>query len=582
MLTRRFIFVVVILASLILLTHVPPSAAQDGKLKIRATPRETYVFVDGLARSEARRAIRVSPGNHKVNLYNYGYKPAQREVSVTAGKTTMLDVPLETIPGTATGPWGCITIEGANRAAIFLNGETPDYFVGHGDEFNHEWWWKQELVVPPGTHKITVVQEGKQVWSGSVNVPANQRVVIDADKGGVRKTVPWPRGQQLGSQAPFRAGTASATVAVTPVAIQQFAANPAQINCGESSRLNWTTSGAVRREISGQGEVAASGEQAVQPKQTTTYNLSASGPGGTATSSTIVNVNSGVQASLNVSPAEIRYRRKGDKVLEQGTATLAWSASGADSTSLDPFGSVAASGSRTLQATPRKTDPGPVDETVTYALRAGNACGGSETRTATLRITGAIEPAVSPVETTLETRLTMNSVYFPTALPTKSAPEGGLVKSQQGSLTDLADSFKKYLEFRPEAHLIIQAHADVRGSRESNQALSERRSARVKNFLTEQGVPESSLESVAYGSEQNLDAAAVKELVDRNPNLTPEDRQKLLQNWRAIVLANNRRVDIMLSTTQQQSARYFPFNAEDFKELMSEHAAAARAAKKTK
>jgi hypothetical protein len=90
------------------------------------------------------------------------------------------------------------------------------------------------------------------------------------------------------------------------------------------------------------------------------------------------------------------------------------------------------------------------------------------------------------------------------------------------------------------------------------------------------------METVAYGSEQNLDAAAVKELVDRNPNLTAEDRPKLLKNWRAIVLANNRRVDIMLSTTQQQSARYFPSNAEDFQELTSEHAAAARAAKKTK
>ena len=33
--------------------------------------------------------------------------------------------------------------------------------------------------------------------------------------------------------------------------------------------------------------------------------------------------------------------------------------------------------------TPTKTSPGPIDETVTYTLHASNACGGSETRTAT-------------------------------------------------------------------------------------------------------------------------------------------------------------------------------------------------------
>jgi outer membrane protein OmpA-like peptidoglycan-associated protein len=566
--TRRFIFVSATLTSLLLALHIHPSAAQDGKLKVRATPREAYVFVDGLARSEARRTIRVAPGSHKINLYNYGFKPAQRDVSIAAGQTTTLEVPLETTPLTTTGPWGCITVEGASRAAILLNGETPDYFVGHGDEFNHEWLWKQELIVPPGTHRITVVQEGKQVWSGSVNVPANQRVVIDANKGRVRKTVAWPRGQQLGSQAPFRAGTASATVAVAPVAIQQFAAKPAQIDCGESSHLNWSTSGAVRNEISGQGEVAASGDQAVQPKQTTTYNLTASGPGGTATSSATVNVNSGVQASLSVSPAEIRYRRKGDNVLEQGTATLAWSASGADSASLDPFGSVSATGSRTLQATPRKTDPGPVDETVTYTLRAGNACGGTEMRTATLRITGVIEPAVSPVETTLEARLSANSIYFPTALPSKRDPNGGLVPSQQQSLDKLANDFKQYLQFRPDARLILQAHADRRGSKESNKALSERRSNRAKQYLIDQGVPVANLETVAYGSEQNLTEPEVKQLIEGNPDLSEQDRKTLMQNWRSVLLLQNRRVDIMLSTTKQQSKRYFPLNAADFKELM--------------
>jgi hypothetical protein len=45
--------------------------------------------------------------------------------------------------------------------------------------------------------------------------------------------------------------------------------------------------------------------------------------------------------------------------------------------------------------------------------------------------------------------------------------------------------------------------------------------------------------------------------------LTPEERQKLFSNMQVIVLAQNRRVDVVLSTTGQQSVRRYPFNAKD-------------------
>jgi hypothetical protein len=37
----------------------------------------------------------------------------------------------------------------------------------------------------------------------------------------------------------------------------------------------------------------------------------------------------------------------------------------------------------------------------------------------------------------------------------------------------------------------------------------------------------------------------------------------------SIILASNRRVDIVLSTTGQQSQRQYPFNAKDFLPLIS-------------
>jgi hypothetical protein len=43
----------------------------------------------------------------------------------------------------------------------------------------------------------------------------------------------------------------------------------------------------------------------------------------------------------------------------------------------------------------------------------------------------------------------------------------------------------------------------------------------------------------------------------------------MLNNLTVIVLANNRRVDVSLSTTGQQSIRRYPFNAKDALSLIS-------------
>jgi outer membrane protein OmpA-like peptidoglycan-associated protein len=253
---------------------------------------------------------------------------------------------------------------------------------------------------------------------------------------------------------------------------------------------------------------------------------------------------------------------------------------GLDSVNATRIGSVNATGSGPIQPTPQKIDPGPVDETVTYTLTATNGCGGSETRTASLHITGSIE-GPSPAVAALETSLSMNSVYFPTALPAKRDPAGGLLQSQKLILRQLAEEFRKYLSFRTDARLILQAHADNRGSVAYNQTLSERRAERVRDFLVEQGVPPANLETVAYGKERNLDPAEVKSLEEENPSLSPVEKKKIFRNLRPHVLANNRRVDIVLSTTGQASYKFFPYLAADAKEILGSKAGAARPSRKS-
>lgn len=548
--------------SVLALGLVAPGVAQsnDGKVALHVTPKQAYVWVDGRAISEVSKhhSLTLPAGDHKIVLANYGYTPETRDVTIVAGKTQALDVTLQPVSGNLSGPFGAMTIEGANRDAVLLNGKTPDYFVGHGDEFDHDWLWHQELVVPPGTYQVSVQSGDKDAWSGPVDVAANKRVVIDVPKG-VRKTVDWPRGSKLTSIPRFTVGTASATVAVAkPTA--QLSSTVAQVNCGDSSQLKWTTTDAPGVQISNLGTVASNGDQSVQPKQNTTYELTATGPGGTATSTATVNVNSAIQANLQLAPAEVHYRKIGDKVVQDDSSALSWSASNASNVSIDQFGTVDANGNRPLQITPKQTTPGPVDETVNYTLTATNGCGGTETRTAALHITGTIENPELALS---------RSVYFPTNRPRNLKHDAALLPSEQDALKALADSFKAYLSAVPDAHLVLGGHADKRGPASYNQALSERRAELAKQFLVEQGIPEANLETKAYGKEQNLTVDQVKQLLEQNPNLSAADKQKALAKIQTIVLANNRRVDITLSKTGQESARLYPFNSPDYATLIN-------------
>lgn len=174
-------------------------------------------------------------------------------------------------------------------------------------------------------------------------------------------------------------------------------------------------------------------------------------------------------------------------------------------------------------------------------------------------------PPPPPVDKALEARLALHSVYFATAQPTAKDPTGGLLPSQQQTLVGLASDFKKYRDAKPDAHLTLEGHADQRGTAAYNQALTERRVARVKNFLIEQGVPEALIDTKAFGAEKNLTNEQVKESVQQNSELTTEERKRALARIDVIRLASNRRVDVTLNAggTTETSVRQFPFNATD-------------------
>ena len=182
---------------------------------------------------------------------------------------------------------------------------------------------------------------------------------------------------------------------------------------------------------------------------------------------------------------------------------------------------------------------------------------------------GTVEVKEPPQIKQLEAKLALHSIYFQTALPTVAKPNGGLLASQQKTLDTLASDFKQYLAYKPDAHLTLEGHADIRGAKDYNTKLSQRRVDRTKSYLVAKGVPADHLETKAHGVEKNLSADEVKKLIEEDTDLSAPDRQKIVKNLQTVVLANNRRVDVTLSTTGEQSVRRFPFNAEDALTLIS-------------
>jgi hypothetical protein len=75
----------------------PAVAAGTGRLRIDVRPADASVYVDGAFRGTAREtaSLRLPAGRHRVEIVRPGYRTDEREVEVTAGETTQLEVDLE-------------------------------------------------------------------------------------------------------------------------------------------------------------------------------------------------------------------------------------------------------------------------------------------------------------------------------------------------------------------------------------------------------------------------------------------------------------------------------------------------------
>ncbi len=303
------------------------------------------------------------------------------------------------------------------------------------------------------------------------------------------------------------------------------------------------------------------------------------GRGGTATASTNFNV----EKKPNQPPVVSTCAANPATITVGQTSTVTTTASDPDNDNLTysyttSGGKVTGSGA-SVQFDSTGAAPG------TYTVTCQVDDGHGATANGTTQIT--VQAPAPPKQ--LEQRLSLHSIYFPTAQPLPNSPvTTGLLASQKKTLIELAADFKQYLTFKPDTHLILQGHADPRGSEEYNKALSDRRVERTKAFLVAQGIDANLIDTQGLGEEATppMNAAQIKEAVQQDPNLTSAQKVVLNRDAPALALAQSRRVDITLNTTGQTSVRQYPFNAEDALNLIDPRGvrtrAAAAAEKKTR
>jgi peptidoglycan-associated lipoprotein len=84
------------------------------------------------------------------------------------------------------------------------------------------------------------------------------------------------------------------------------------------------------------------------------------------------------------------------------------------------------------------------------------------------------------------------------------------------------DSQAQWLRRYPAVRILIEGHADERGTRDYNIALGQRRAEAARNYLVSAGIPSSRIDVISYGKER--------------PQALGSDEQSWAQNRRAVTV----------------------------------------------
>jgi len=206
-------------------------------------------------------------------------------------------------------------------------------------------------------------------------------------------------------------------------------------------------------------------------------------------------------ASFTVEPTSI----------ERGqAATLRWSVANSTDININQgVGDVQANGNRQVFPT----------NTTTYTLSARSA-GGNDSRTVTITVTSPPPAPPPPVKT--GARISGSELF------SREQGNGNLADAlfdydksdirsdAQQALTRSATTLKQIFTQDPTFKIVVEGHADERGSAEYNLGLADRRATSARDFLVQLGVPAANMTTISYGKERPVCTDADEACYQRN------------------------------------------------------------------
>jgi peptidoglycan-associated lipoprotein len=146
------------------------------------------------------------------------------------------------------------------------------------------------------------------------------------------------------------------------------------------------------------------------------------------------------------------------------------------------------------------TDEGAAVESRTPGGATGQPVPGGGVSGSQLGGAGKVDPLKDP-----SSPLSKRSIYFDF--------DSDAIKDEY---KPLLDAHAKYIRETATTKVLLQGHADERGSREYNLALGQRRSDAVRRYLVLAGAPEARIESVSLGEEKPACVEKTEECYAKN------------------------------------------------------------------
>jgi peptidoglycan-associated lipoprotein len=188
--------------------------------------------------------------------------------------------------------------------------------------------------------------------------------------------------------------------------------------------------------------------------------------------------------------------------IERGQSlTLSWTSSNSGAVRIEPgIGDVTTSGTRQISPT----------SSVTYTATASGP-GGSATDTVRITVTVPPPPAAPPPPP--KPSATIADLFRDNVREVLFDYDKANIRADQVSKLQSSAAF---LTQNPGVRLMIEGHADERGSQEYNLALGDQRANAVKQFLVAQGIAESRMSTVSYGEERPQCSEQTEDCFQRN------------------------------------------------------------------